>query len=77
MEKQRYKTDVGTRIPDLVCQRDQQRVILDVQVVSTRISLSDAHLAKPAKYMEPSPLQHEGGELRSLVTGITLSFHRG
>lgn len=77
MEEQRFKTAVGTRIPDLVCQRDQQRAILDVQVVSTRISLSDAHLAKTAKYMEPSLLEQVGGELRPLVSSITLSYRGG
>lgn len=73
-EEKRFKTAVGTRIPDLVCQRDQQRAILDVQVVNTRISLSDAHLAKTAKYMEPSLLEQVGGNLRPLVSSVTLSY---
>lgn len=74
VEEQRYKTEVGTRIPDLVCRRDEQRVILDVQVVGTRVSLSDAHLAKTTKYMLPSLLEQVGQGLRPLVSSITLSY---
>lgn len=77
MEEQRFKTAVGTRIPDLVCKRDKERVLLDAQVVGTRVSLSDAHLAKTAKYMEPSLLQQVGEGLRTLVSSITLSFRGG
>lgn len=77
VEEPRYKTALGTRIPDLVCRRDKQRVILDVQVVGTRVSLSDAHLVKTTKYMEPSLLEQVGEGLRPLVSSITLSYRGG
>ncbi|KAL1469380.1 hypothetical protein MTO96_025104 [Rhipicephalus appendiculatus] len=44
-----YRTSQGTRIPDIVIHRDHQSAILDVQVVGTRVALSEAHHMKRNK----------------------------
>lgn len=71
-----YKTAQGTRIPDLVLTRENQSVILDAQVVGTRIPLSEAHTAKCMKYTEPSLLHQVSvvPERPPFVTSITLNF---
>ncbi|KAL1486453.1 hypothetical protein MTO96_031378 [Rhipicephalus appendiculatus] len=55
-EEPHYKTSQGTRIPDLVLSRDGQCVVLDVQVVGTRMDLSEAHEHKRRKYLIPDML---------------------
>lgn len=73
-EEPHYRTPDGTRIPDLVLTREGQAVILDVQVVGTRIPLSSAHQVKCAKYMLPALLDQVAPNTRALVSSVTLSY---
>lgn len=67
-----YATSQGTRIPDLVIKRDCQALILDVQVVGTRVALSQAHEIKTAKYKIPDLLMSMMP--RPTVSSVTLSY---
>ncbi|KAH7940520.1 hypothetical protein HPB49_001298 [Dermacentor silvarum] len=65
-------TTKGTRIPDLVIRRDGQTIILDAQVVGTRIRLSDAP-DKRNKYLFPELLALVDPTSRAVVSSVTLS----
>lgn len=73
-EEPHYRTPDGTRVPDLVLTREGQAVILDVQVVGTRIPLSRAHEVKCAKYMIPALLDQVAPNTKALVSSVTLSY---
>ncbi|KAL3196930.1 hypothetical protein MRX96_015010 [Rhipicephalus microplus] len=51
LQEPHYRTSQGTKIPDLVIHRDQQSAVLDVQVVATRVALSEAYKLKRNKYL--------------------------
>lgn len=70
------RTSEGRRFPDLVATRGEQAVILDAQVVGTRISLAEAHKNKVAKYSVPEILDHVRGARKTapLVSSVTLSY---
>lgn len=72
MREPHFKTSMGTRIPDLVIKRENQAMILDVQVVGTRVSLADAHETKRKKYMIPDLIMSM--EPRPTVSTVTLSY---
>ncbi|KAL3243001.1 hypothetical protein MRX96_020680 [Rhipicephalus microplus] len=77
-EEPHYRTSQGNRIPDLVLSRDGQCVVLDVQVVGTRVDLSEAHEAKRRKYLIPDMLMHitseTGARSYPTVSSITLTY---
>lgn len=69
-----YRTTMGTKIPDLVIKRDGQTIILDAQVVGTRISLSEAHETKRNKYLIPELLALVDSSSRAIVSSVTMSY---
>lgn len=77
-EEPHYQTSQGTKIPDLVLSRDGQCVILDVQIVGTRVNLSDAHEAKRTKYLVPDMLMKIKEATRATtyptVSSVTLTY---
>lgn len=77
-EEPHYRTSQGNRIPDLVLSRDGQCVVLDVQVVGTRVDLSEAHEAKRRKYLIPDMLMHitseTGARSYPTVSSITMTY---
>lgn len=76
LEEPIYATSLGDRKPDLVIIRDEQVMVLDVQVVGGGISLSQAHQSKVAKYMMHEIVNQIAKEYNCtpIVTSLTLSY---
>lgn len=74
LEEPHYKTSTGVKIPDLVLRRDGQVLVLDAQVVGTRIKLSDAHVVKTSKYMDHELCWLVSKDRTPIVSTITLSY---
>ncbi|KAH8031290.1 hypothetical protein HPB51_015225 [Rhipicephalus microplus] len=77
-EELHYRTSQGTKIPDLVLSRNGHCMVLDVQVVGTRIDLSEAHEARRRKYLIPDMLMHitsaTGARSDPMVSSIIMTY---
>uniref|UniRef100_L7M1A0 Putative tick transposon n=1 Tax=Rhipicephalus pulchellus TaxID=72859 RepID=L7M1A0_RHIPC len=69
-----YRTSQGVKIPDLVLRRDHQTVILDVQVVGTRVALSEAYNMKRDKYLFPELTRLVSPHSTPIVAAVTMSY---
>ncbi|KAH8030322.1 hypothetical protein HPB51_006754 [Rhipicephalus microplus] len=74
LQEPHYRTSQGTKIPDLVIHRDQQSVVLDVQVVGTRVALSDAYEMKRNKYLFPELTKQVNPHSSPIVAAVTMSY---
>lgn len=72
----RIETNRGTVEPDLVLKREGQSVIVDAQVVGTRLPLHEAHRHKVAKYSFPDLWNQirVGPSDTPVVTSATVSY---
>ncbi|KAL1477862.1 hypothetical protein MTO96_035415 [Rhipicephalus appendiculatus] len=77
-EEPHYRRSQGTKIPDRVLPRDGQCVILDVQIVGTRVDLSKASEHKRRKYFIQDMLMEitsaTGASSYPTVSSITLTY---
>lgn len=71
-QERHFKTSQGTKIPDLVIIKREKSHILDVQVVSTRVELTEAHHHKCDKYKIPDLLFQVSPT--PTVSSVTLSY---
>ncbi|KAL3220281.1 hypothetical protein MRX96_029963 [Rhipicephalus microplus] len=74
LQEPHYRTSQGTQIPDLVIHRDQQSVMLDVQVVGIRVALSDAYEMKRNKYLFPELTKQVNPHSSPIVAAVTMSY---
>ncbi|KAL3203057.1 hypothetical protein MRX96_053293 [Rhipicephalus microplus] len=74
LQEPRYRTSQDTKIPGLVIHRDQQNVVLDVQVVGTQVTLSDAYELKRNKYLFSELTKQINSNSSPVVAAVTMSY---
>ncbi|KAH7964364.1 hypothetical protein HPB51_027396 [Rhipicephalus microplus] len=74
LQEPHYRPSQDTKIAGLVIHRDQQSVVLDVQVVGTQVALSDAYELKRNKYLFSERTQQINSDSSPVVAAVTMSY---